>query len=152
MHICRSRKTPRHSIPVCATTIQTVSTPKRTVRSVHFDDTPLESLIEVINLPATEFAPAQTPHLLAALLREVEQLPEINDFGDDEIDHDRKDTFAPFRNNPEGDTDMIDKITICGTPEQQQRIRALCVNNILQTKTNHKTKWKNKNNKKHGAM
>ena len=119
--------TPRHSIPVCATTIQTVSAPKRTVRSVHFDDTPLESLIEVINLPSTEFAPAQTPHLLAALLREVEQLPEINDFRDDEIDHDRKDTFAPFRNNPKGDTDMIDKITICGTPEQQQRIRALCV-------------------------
>ena len=37
--------------------------------------------------------------------------------------------FAPFRDAPSGDgnIDMIDKITICGTPEQQKRIRDLCV-------------------------
>ena len=36
--------------------------------------------------------------------------------------------FAPFRNAPhrDGNIDMIDKIAICGTPEQQKRIRDLC--------------------------
>ena len=37
--------------------------------------------------------------------------------------------FAPFRDAPSGDgnIDMIDKITICSTPEQQKRIRDLFV-------------------------
>jgi hypothetical protein len=66
---------------------------------------------------------------LAALIREVEQLQEVDEFGDEGIDCDKKDMFAPFRSDPSGDTnvDIIDKITICGTPEQQTRIRALCV-------------------------
>ena len=37
--------------------------------------------------------------------------------------------FAPFRSYPSRDdnVDIIDKITICGTPDQQKRIRDLCV-------------------------
>ena len=64
---------------------------------------------------------------IAALIREVEQLSEVLDFGDEGIDHDAKDSFAPFRADPIGDVNLLDKITICGTPRQQERIRALCV-------------------------
>ena len=114
--------------PVRIATSKAARVPKpKTVRSVRFDDTPLESSVEVINPLTTEPAPAQTSRPLAALIREVEQLSEVPDFGDEGIDHDMKDAFAPFRYNPTGDTDIIDKITISGTPEQQERIRALCV-------------------------
>ena len=117
-------------IPVCDTAHPTTNAPKQPVaRSVHFDDTPLEIPSGLITPTVTEFAPAQTPRPVAALIREVEQLPEVDEFGDEGIDYDKKDMFAPFRSDPKGDTniDIIDKITICGTPEQQTRIRALCV-------------------------
>ena len=38
-----------------------------------------------------------------------------------------KDAFAPFRSDPIGDSEILDIITICGTPQQQERICALCV-------------------------
>ena len=114
--------------PVRVNTTQAIIAPKpKIVRNVRFDETPLERSEEVIILPTTESAPAQTPRLVAALIREVEQLTEDPDFGDEGIDHDRKDTFAPFRSEPKGESNTLDKITICGTPEQQERIRALCV-------------------------
>ena len=114
--------------PVCDITTQVTNAPKhKVVRSVRFDDTPLESPIELITLPTTEVAPAQTPRPLAALIREIEQLQEVKDFGEEGIDHDKKDMFAPFRNNPQGDIDILNKITIRGTAEQQKRIRELCV-------------------------
>ena len=86
------------------------------VRSVHFDDTPLVIPLGLITPTVTEFAPAQTPRPAAALIREVEQLHEVDEFGDEGVDYDKKDMFAPFRNDPSGDgnIDMIDKITICG--------------------------------------
>ena len=117
-------------IPVCDTAHPTTNAPKQPVaRSVHFDDTPLEIPLGLITPTVTEFAPAQTPRPVAALIREVEQLQEVDEFGDEGIDYDKKDMFAPFRSDPSGDTNinMIDKITICGTPDQQTRIRALCV-------------------------
>ena len=114
--------------PVRVTTNKAVRAPKpKTVRSVRFDDTPLDKSVEVINPPLTEPAPAQTSRPIAALIREVEQLSGVPDFGDEGIDHDTKDSFAPFRSDPIGDVNLIDKITICGTPQQQERIRALCV-------------------------
>jgi hypothetical protein len=117
-------------IPVCDTTHPTTNAPKQPVaRSVHFDDTPLDDPSDLINPTVAAFAPAQTPRPVAALIREVEQLPDVDEFGDEGIDYDKKDMFAPFRHDPSADTnvDMIDKITICGTPDQQTRIRALCV-------------------------
>ena len=116
-------------IPVCddASSVTTAQKRPRT-RSVHFDDTPLDSAPGVIALMPTESAPAQTPRTVAALIQEIEQLREVKDFGDEGIDYDKKDMFAPFRKSPIGDkNDLIDKITICGTPEQQSRIKALCV-------------------------
>ena len=39
----------------------------------------------------------------------------------------KKDMFAPFRNDPQDNTfDLLDKITISGSPEQQKRIREFC--------------------------
>ena len=114
--------------PVRIATSKVARVPKlNAVRSVRFDDTPLKSSVEVINPLTAEPAPAQTSRPIAALIREVEQLSEIPDFGDEGIDHDMKDTFAPFRSDPIGDTELLDKITISGTPDQQKRIRALCV-------------------------
>ena len=115
-------------VPVQDDTTNVIDAPQqRLTRNVRFDDTPLESSVGVINLPATVPALTQTPRPVSALLRENEQLTEVTDFGDEDIDHDRKDTFAPFRNNNTISTDTLDKITICGTPEQQNRIRMLCV-------------------------
>ena len=85
--------------PVRAVTRQAISAPKpKIVRNVRFDETPLGSSEEVIILPTTESTPAQTPRLVAALIREVEQLTEDPDFEDEGIDHDRKDTFATKEN------------------------------------------------------
>ena len=116
--------------PVCHATNPTTNAPQQpVVRSVHFDDTPLVIPLGLITPTVTEFAPAQTPRPVAALIREVEQLHEVDEFGDEGIDYDKKDMFAPFRNAPHGDENinMIDKITICGTPVQQKRIRDLCI-------------------------
>lgn len=117
-------------IPVCDNTHPPTNAPKQpVVRSVHFDDTPLVIPLGLITPAGTEFAPAQTSRPVAALIREVEQLQDVEEFGDEGIDYDKKDMFAPFRSDPSGDkdTDMIEKITICGSPEQQKRIHALCV-------------------------
>ena len=110
-----------------ATTKAVTALQPKTVRSVRFDDTPLGRLVEVINPLTTEPPPTQTSRPIAALIREVEQLSEVPDFGDEGIDHDMKDAFAPLRSDPIGDSEILDKITICGTPQQQERIRALCV-------------------------
>ena len=115
-------------IPVCDTAVPTTLAPQRKiVRSVHFDDTPLERPVDLITLTVPEFTPAQTSRPVAALIQEVEQLLELKDFGDEGIDYDKKDMFAPFRKAPVGDIDIIDKITICGSDEQKARIKALCV-------------------------
>lgn len=76
-------------------------------------------------------APAQTRGLVAALLREREELPEVQPFGPEEIDYKSKNTFAPFQDNPTEDKMyLIDLIHIDGTPEQIAKIRAICVKHI----------------------
>lgn len=57
----------------------------------------------------------------------MEHLSENDDFGDEDIDYNKKDMFAPFRPEPAGQTaDPLDKITISGSAEQQRKIRQLC--------------------------
>ena len=76
-------------------------------------------------------SPAQTRGLVAALLREREELPEVQPFGPEEIDYKSKDTFAPFQDNPTEDKMyLIDLIQIDGTPEQIAIIKAICVKHI----------------------
>ena len=55
---------------------------------------------EVATPTPSSKAPAQTRCLVAALLREREELPEVQPFGPEEIDYNSKDTFAPFQDNP----------------------------------------------------
>ena len=76
-------------------------------------------------------APAHTRGLIAALLREREELPEVQPFEPEEIDYESKDIVAPFQDNPTQDkTYLIDLIQIDGTPEQIARIKAICVKHI----------------------
>ena len=49
----------------------------------------------------------------------------VDDFGDEEIDYNSKDMFAPFR-TPKGRDDPIAKITIEGSPKLQQQIKESC--------------------------
>ena len=94
-------------IPVCDPAHPTTNAPKQPVaRSVHFDDTPLVIPFGLITPTVTEFAPAQTPHPVAALIREVEQLQEVDEFGDEGIDYDKKDMFAPLLSK-----DSVDRFT-----------------------------------------
>ena len=91
------------------------------------NDTPLIERGDLITPPTTGTVPTQKIRPLAALLRQTEQLLEINEFGDENIDYNTKDMFAPFRDETKDKTaDPLDKITISGSPDQQQRIRALC--------------------------
>ena len=87
--------------------------------------TPLECRQETATPSTIVLAPAQTDRPVAALLRELEQLLGVDDFGDEEIDYNSKDMFAPFR-APKGRDDPIAKITIEGSPKLQQQIKELC--------------------------
>ena len=81
---------------------------------------------EVATPTPSSKAPAQTRGSVAALLREREELPEIQPFGPEEIDYKSKDTFAPFQDNPTEDKMyLINLIQIDGTPEQKARIKAI---------------------------
>ena len=94
-------------------------------RRVRFNDTPLECRQEIATPSTIVPAPAQTDRSVAALLREPEQLLGVDDFGDEEIDYNTKDMFAPFR-TPKGKDDPIVRITIEGSPELQKQIKELC--------------------------
>ena len=105
----------------------TSAPPLTSVRLELNNDTPLIERGVLITPPTAGPMPTQTTRPLTALLQQTEQLLEVNDFGDESIDYNAKDMFAPFRSEPPGDTtDILDKITISGSPEQQRRIRALC--------------------------
>ena len=96
-------------------------------RSTLINDTPLDARADLITPPTSGTVPTQTRRPVTALLRETEQLLEKDDFGDEGINYNTKDMFAPFRPEPTGPTaDPLDKITISGTAEQQRRIRQLC--------------------------
>ena len=94
-------------------------------RRVRFNDNPLESRQEVFTPVTIVQVPAQTDCAVAATLQEPEQPLEINDFGDEEIDYNVKDMFAPFR-APKGADDPVAKITIDGSPKLQEKIKELC--------------------------
>ena len=97
------------------------------IRSTLINETPLDAMADLITPPPSGTVPTQTRRPVTALLRQTEQLLELDDFGDEGIDYNTKDMFAPFRPDPKGLTDdPLDKITIAGTPKQQQRIRQLC--------------------------
>ena len=115
-------------IPLRTSVKQVAAAPKQpTARRVRFNDTPLESQEGLAPLPTLEFAPTQTSGPVAALIQEIEQLHGDDEFGDEGIDYDKKDMFAPFRSTPKGDGDnILGLITISGSPEQKLRIRAIC--------------------------
>ena len=74
-------------------------------KRVHFDDTPLIDEVVVATLPVPSDTPAQTWGPIATVLRQTEQLSEVDIVGADEIDNDKKDTFGPFR-EPDKPTDI----------------------------------------------
>ena len=91
------------------------------------NDTPLIERAVLITPPTTGTVPTQTTRPLAALLQQSEQLLKFDDFGNENIDYNKKDMFAPFRKDPQDDTgNLLDKIIISGSTEQQKRIRELC--------------------------
>ena len=86
---------------------------------------------EVATPTPSSKAPTQTRGLVTALLREREELPEVQPFGPEEIDYKSKDTIAPFQDNPTEDKMyLIDLIQIDRTPEQIAIIKAVCVKHI----------------------
>ena len=78
--------------------------------------------------PAT--TPPQTRGFVAALLREKENLPEVQPFGPEGIDYESKDTFAPFMPSPHTPAYIIDLIHIEGSPTEIVRIRGICEKHI----------------------
>ena len=77
------------------------------------NDTPLIERAVLITPPTTGTVPTQTTRPLAALLRQTEQLLEINEFGDENIDYNTKDMFAPFRDETTDKTaDPLDNFRI----------------------------------------
>ena len=117
---------PRMISSMSSLTDQVTLAPQHAVpRRVRFNDTPLECRQEIATPSTIVLAPAQTDRPVAALLREPEQLLGVDDFGDEEIDYNLKDMFAPFR-TPKGRDDPIAKITIEGSPKLQQQIKELC--------------------------
>ena len=68
---------------------------------------------------------AQTSCFLASLHLESEQLLGIPLPDDDDIDHDKTDTFKP-RLPTISDVDILSLIHICGDDDLQKRLRSLC--------------------------
>jgi transposase InsO family protein len=100
---------------------------KSLTNRVHFDDTPLIGKREVA-LPPT---PSDTPHTwgpIATILKQNEQLSEVDLIGSDEINSDTKDTFGPFRvpdatTEQMSDAEFISRIVIEGTQQLQEEIK-----------------------------
>ena len=99
-------------------------------KRVHFDDTPLIDVIEVAPQSVPSDTPAQTWGPIATVLRQTEQLSEVDVVGADEIDSDTKDTFGPFR-EPDIPTDILSdeeflsKIVVEGNADLQADIKKL---------------------------
>ena len=73
---------------------------------MHFDDTLLMDEVVVATLPVPSDTPAQTWGPIATVLRQTEQLSEVDVVGADEIDNYKKDTIGPFR-EPDKPTDIL---------------------------------------------
>ena len=87
-------------------------------------------MTEVASPTAPNDTPAQTWGPVATVLRQTEQLSEVEIIGADEIDSDRKDTFGPFREPDTGtevlsDEEFLSRVVIEGTPELQEGIKTV---------------------------
>ena len=67
----------------------------------------------------------QTSRILASLVLESEQLKRAPLYDDDEIDHDKTDTFKP-RSTSYSDTDIISFIHFSSDKDLQSRLHTLC--------------------------
>ena len=75
--------------------------------------------------PLKEPTVTQTSRILASLVLESEQLSRAPLYDDDEIDHDKTDTFKPW-STPDSDTDILSLIHLSGDEDLQSRLRTLC--------------------------
>ena len=75
--------------------------------------------------PLKEPTVTQTSRTLASLVLESEQLSRAPLYDDDEIDHDKTDTFKPW-STTYSDTDILSLIHISGDEDLQSRLRTLC--------------------------
>ena len=67
----------------------------------------------------------QASRILASLVLESEQLSRVPLYNDDEIDHDKTDTFKPW-STPSSDTDILSLIHFSCDEDLQSRLRTLC--------------------------
>ena len=63
----------------------------------------------------------QTSRILASLFRESEQLSRAPLYDEDDIDHDKTDTFKPW-SSPSSDTDILSLIHFSGDEDLQSRL------------------------------
>ena len=101
-------------------------------RKVHFNDTPLDGANELATQLATSDTQVKSWGIVATVLRQYEQLSDAALINTDEIDSDKKDMFAPYRDPPKSNDDLPDeeflaKIKIEGSEELQARIKTLCI-------------------------
>ena len=68
----------------------------------------------------------QTSRILASLVLEPEQLSRAPLYDDDDIDHDKTDTFKPW-SAPSSNTDTLSLIHFSGDEDLQSRLRTLCI-------------------------
>ena len=101
-------------------------------RKVHFNDNPLEAAAVLATPPATKDTRFQTWGTVATVLKQTEQLSEAELIYTDEIDNDKKDMFAPFREPIKSTDELTDeeflaKIKIEGSEDLQNKIKSLCI-------------------------
>ena len=69
----------------------------------------------------------QTSRIIASLVLESEQLSRAPLYDDDEIDHDKTDTFKPLSTtSSNNDTDILSLIHLSGHEDLQSRLYTLC--------------------------
>ena len=68
---------------------------------------------------------SQTSRILASLVLESKQLSRAPLYDDDDIDHDKTDTFKPW-SSPSSNTDILSLIHFSGDEDLQSRLRTLC--------------------------
>ena len=68
---------------------------------------------------------SQTSRILASLVLESEQLSRAPLYDDDDIDHEKTDTFKPW-STPSSNTDILSLIYYSGDEDLQSRLRTLC--------------------------
>ena len=78
-----------------------------------------------LTYPLKEPTVAQTSRILASLVLESEQLSKASLYDDDDIDHDKTDTFKPW-STPSSNTDILSLIHLSGDEDLQYRLRTLC--------------------------